>query len=156
MDFNPAKILIISLFMIIFCFFLTSIHVFSQSRGLIIETKMPSGATKKIRLYSGYHALVVGVGDYQKGWPKLPNPADDAREVAGALKHMGWQVDLLQDPDWDRLDTALNRLVTGPGRRKDQAILFWYSGHGYTLAEADGTQLGYIVPVDAPLPYKDE
>ncbi len=39
--------------------------------------------------------------------------------------------------------------------KKDIPILFWYSGHGQTLEEADGTQLGYLVPVDAPDPDRD-
>ena len=147
MNFKRVKLLALSLFLILVCASLISLPAFAQSRGLIIETKTPSGATKEIRLYSGYHALVVGAGDYQNGWPKLPNPVKDAREVAGVLKQMGWKVNLLEDPNWDRLDVALKRLITGPGREKDRAILLWYSGHGYTLEEADGTKLGYIVPV---------
>jgi hypothetical protein len=35
-------------------------------------------------------------------------------------------------------------------------VLIWYSGHGHTLEEADGTRLDYIVPTDAPDPNRDE
>ena len=126
------------------------------SRGIVVDAHDPSGSTTQLQLYSGYHALVVGCGDYRSGWPKLPNPVKDAQEVAAALKQLNWDVELLEDPGWDRLDNALNRLITGPGREKNRAVLFWYSGHGYTLEEADGTRLGYIVPVDAPLPARDE
>lgn len=63
---------------------------------------------------------------------------------------------MLEDPAWVQMDIALNQLETGPGRKKDLTILVWYSGHGHILEEADGTKLGYIVPVDAPLPNRDE
>jgi hypothetical protein len=122
----------------------------------MVQTKTSNGAAKKISLYSGYYALVVGCADYTEGWPRLPNPVDDAKEVAVTLEQMGWQVDLLENPDWDRLDMALNQIIAGPGKVKDKAVLFWFSGHGHTLEEADGTKLGYIVPVDAPRPAIDE
>ena len=128
----------------------------SALRGIHVRAKSPQGTSTDVQLYSGYYALVVGCGDYRNGWPKLPNPVRDAQEVSRVLKEMGWTVDLLEDPDWDRLDLALNGLIAGPGKEKETGVLFWFSGHGHTLAEADGTKLGYIVPVDAPLPDKDE
>jgi hypothetical protein len=144
------------LFFISLCYIFVSHPANATSRGIIVQTKASSGATKQIPLYSGYYALVVGCADYTEGWPRLPNPVDDAKEVAVTLRQMGWQVDLLENPGWDRLDTALNQLIVGPGKVKDKAVLFWFSGHGHTLEEADGTKLGYIVPVDAPRPGKDE
>ena len=121
-----------------------------------VQVRQASGRTRLMRLYSGYHALVVGCGDYREGWPKLPNPVNDAREVAKLLEKMGWQVDLLEDPDWKTLRSALNRLITGPGRKVNQGVFLWFSGHGHTLEQADGSKLGYIVPVDAPVPHQDE
>lgn len=132
------------------------VSVLAMERGIQVVTKDPHGKTKQIRLYSGYHALVVGCGAYRNGWPALPNPVRDAREVASTLKEMGWDVDVLEDPDGDELEVALNNLITGPGQQKEKGVLFWFSGHGHTLKEADGTDLGYIVPVDAPLPARDE
>lgn len=114
------------------------------------------GEARIVSLYSGYHALVIGCSDYRKGWPRLPNPVQDAKEVAKLLREMGWNVSLVTDPDWATLRTALNSLITGPGREKDKAVLVWFSGHGHTLKEADGSKLGYIVPVDAPDPDRDE
>ena len=66
------------------------------------------------------------------------------------------EVNLLEDPDWATLRRALNKVVVGPGKQKDRAVLFWFSGHGHTLKEAGGKKLGYIVPVDAPNPDRDE
>ncbi len=124
--------------------------------GIQVETRTIEGETKILPLYSGYHALVVGCGGYNKGWPRLPNPLQDARDIAEMFEQLGWDVNLLLDPDWASLRKALNSLITGPGRDKDKAILVWFSGHGHTLAEADGSDLGYIVPIDAPDPDRDE
>ena len=98
---------------------------------------------------------MVGCSDYRSGWPRLPNPVKDAKEVASMLKKLGWRVDILEDPDEKILKRELNKLVTGPGKYRGKAILVWFSGHGQTIEEADGTKLGYLVPVDAPDPDKD-
>ena len=136
--------------------FLTLTQLSAAQRGVTVKTRDVDGSTNEISLYSGYHALVIGCGDYRNGWPKLPNPVKDAREIAGELKTSGWAVDLLEDPDWAKLRRALNSLITGPGREENKAILIWFSGHGHTLSELGGTKLGYIVPVDAPRPDQDE
>ena len=136
--------------------FVSSPPVFAASRGILIKAKNSAGSSRQIQLYSDYHALVVGCGDYRGGWPRLPHPVDDAREVAATLKQLDWEVELLENPGWDQLDRALTGLITGAGRSSDNAVLLWFSGHGHTLEEADGTKLGYIVPVDAPRPVQDE
>ena len=99
--------------------------------------------------------MLPGCGDYREGWPRLPNPVKDAQAVAALLKSPGWSVDVLEDPDGGTLKRELNKLVTGPGKDREKAILVWFSGHGQTIEEADGTKLGYLVPVDAPDPDKD-
>ena len=128
-----------------------------ETRAIVrVKARTADGATREIGLYSGYYALVAGCGDYRKGWPRLPNPVKDAREVTAMLRKIGWKVDLLEDPDWASLRRALNRVIIGPGREKDKAVLFWFSGHGHTLKEVGSKKLGYIVPVDAPNPDRDE
>lgn len=125
------------------------------TRGICVKAVTSTGTMEEIPLYSDYWALVIGCGAYRSGWPFLPNAVKDAREVAKALRGKGWKVRLLEDPDSRTLQKALIRLVAKAGRKKDRAVFVWYSGHGYTIREADGTPLGYIVPVDAPLPGRD-
>jgi uncharacterized caspase-like protein len=137
------------------CFWIFPFSLHSASRGITVKAKSSSGTVKEIKLYSGYHALVVGCSDYRSGWPRLPNPVKDAKEVASMLKKLGWYVDILEDPDGKLLKRELNKLVTGPGKSREKGILVWFSGHGQTIEEADGTKLGYLVPVDAPDPDKD-
>ena len=149
---KKSGIVILSfLFMSIFL----SLPLSAALKRIKVKSQTRDGSTKEIQLYSDYYALVVGVGEYHKGWPPLPNPVNDAREVAAMLKAMNWTVDLLENPDGKTLRSTLNRLVASEGRKKERAILFWYSGHGYTIGEADGTKLGYLIPVDAPDPEKD-
>ncbi len=137
------------------CYCFVTSPIGAASRGISVQARTASGADQQIRLYSEYYALVVGCGQYTQGWPPLPNPVKDAKEVAALLKGLGWRVDVLMDPQGAKLRRELNRLVTGVGRKKDKAILVWFSGHGQTIEEADGTKLGYLVPVDAPDPDKD-
>jgi len=128
----------------------------ATSRGVNVTAKTPSGSSRDIPLYSGYHALVIGCSNYQQGWPSLPNAAKDAKSVGQMLKDMGWDVNLVIDPDTSEMHDSFAKLITGPGKKHDRGILIWYSGHGYTLKEADGSKLGYIVPVNSPDPEKDE
>ncbi|MGD8765029.1 MAG: caspase family protein [Desulfobacteraceae bacterium] len=143
------------LFLTAICLWLVSFPAYATSRGIMLKAKTATGTEKEIRLYSGYYALVIGCGDYQRGWPSLPNPVKDAMQVAALLSSMGWTVDVLKNPDGNTFQRTLNKLVAGPGRNRDMAILLWFSGHGHTIEEADGTKLGYLVPVDAPDPNKD-
>ena len=124
--------------------------------GIKIMARDPSGLLKPMRIYSGYYALVVGCSEYTRGWPRLPNPVNDAEAVAKMLSSLGWQVDLVKNPDGAGLRRAFNRVIAGPGKDPDRAVLVWFSGHGHTMKEADDTKLGYLVPVDAPLPQDDE
>ncbi len=155
MDTNRIKVLVVYLCLIAICSWLFPTPTYTASRGITVKAKTSSGAVKEIPLYSGYHALVIGCGDYRSGWPRLPNPVKDAQQISSMLKDWGWTVNTLKDPDGRTLERELNKLAAGPGRTKERAIFLWYSGHGQTLEEADGTKLGYLVPIDAPDPDKD-
>ena len=130
-------------------FFISS-PLFAITRGIRITTE--SG--ENLFLYKDYHALVVGVSDYQK-WPKLPNAANDAKEVASKLEGLGFGVKILLDPTSREMKTALNEMVYNMGKEKDRALLFYYAGHGETETLADKTKMGYIIPKDCPLLKKD-
>ena len=134
---------------------IVSTRVSASTGGIRVKAQTRTGATKEIRLYSGYYALVIGCADYRSGWRRLPNPVDNAREIASALKSIGWTVKVLENPDGQTLERSIRGLVFSEGKDKDKAIFLWFSGHGHTIEEADGTGLGYLVPVDAPDPQND-
>ncbi|MCK4816976.1 caspase family protein, partial [bacterium] len=139
------KLAIIILSALIVSLFFT-VNLSAKQRGIRITAK--SG--ESLYLYKDYHALVVGVSDYEK-WPDLPNAVKDTEEVSRVLKRLGFTVKLVSNPTSAELKKVLNDMAYRYGREENRAILFYYAGHGETEALADGTKLGYIIPRDCPL-----
>jgi hypothetical protein len=71
-------------------------------------------------------ALVMGVGAYQ-AIPPLANPANDARALAAELRRLGFDTDLVLDPDRGGMEQAVRRL--GQRAVGAEAALFFYAGH---------------------------
>jgi Caspase domain len=86
-------------------------------------------------------ALVIGVGNYT-AVTKLRNPPRDARAVAAKLRDLGFQTDLLIDPDRAALERAIRALGDKAGSA--DVALFYYAGHAL---EAGGQN--YLVPATA-------
>jgi uncharacterized caspase-like protein len=88
-------------------------------------------------------ALVIGNSAYAHAG-KLPNPANDANDMAAALKELGFDVILGLDLDKRAFDVKVREFARGL-READTALLY-YAGHGLQVAERN-----YLVPVDAQL-----
>ena len=88
-------------------------------------------------------ALVIGNGKYVHAGA-LPNPANDAREVAMALRDIGF--DVSQGSDLDR--NGMERLIRDFMRKLSgsKIALLFYAGHGMQIGGRN-----YLVPVDARL-----
>ncbi|MBP0465654.1 caspase family protein [Roseomonas sp. PWR1] len=71
-------------------------------------------------------ALVVGAGAY-RAIPPLANPPNDARALAATLTRLGFDVDLVLDPDRLAMEQAVRRL--GQRATGADAALFFYAGH---------------------------
>jgi len=103
------------------------------------------------------YALVIGAGDYNNGWQRLPHAVGDAESVAEALQRRGFVVDTVFNPTGAVLRNILEKGVNRTGNAADRLIIY-FAGHGETVSEQDkddGEELGYIVPVDAPKPARD-
>ena len=111
------------------------------SRGIRVVPK--NG--QELYLYKDYHALVIGISDYER-WPDLPNAVKDAQEVAQALERIGFQAKVVSNPNSSELQKALNELTYKLGQEANRPLLFYYVGHGETESLADGTKMGYIIP----------
>ena len=96
-----------------------------------------------VALAAGRVALVVGNSTYSH-IARLPNPENDAADMAAALQRLGFEVTTAQDADRASLNEAL-RVFTRESVGADMALVF-YAGHGL---EMDG--VNYLVPVDARL-----
>ena len=88
-------------------------------------------------------ALVVGNSTYAH-IGRLPNPENDAVDLAAALRRLGFEVTTELDADRGELTEAL-RAFTRRSAGADVSLVF-YAGHGL---EMDG--INYLVPVDARL-----
>jgi len=124
--------------------------VSATTRGISVVSKQG----QSLDLYKDYHALVVGISNYE-WWAKLPNAVNDAKEVAAKLEEMGFEVKLVLDPTFRQMETVLTEMVYDLGSQENRALLFYYAGHGETETLADNTKLGYIIPTDCPLLKKD-
>lgn len=89
-------------------------------------------------------ALVIGVSIYGT-LGNLPNPANDARAMAAMLRRVGFDVELLIDPDQPTMRRAISRLGERMSRAGSRATgLFFFAGHGI---QARG--VNYLIPAGA-------
>jgi tetratricopeptide (TPR) repeat protein len=88
-------------------------------------------------------ALVIGNGGYRLVKP-LPNAVADAREIAGHLRRLGFEVIEGIDLDHDAMQATTRDFLRQAART--QLALMYYAGHGIQI---DGRN--YLVPVDQQL-----
>ena len=88
-------------------------------------------------------ALVIGVSAY-RAVPTLRNTLNDANGVGAALKRLGFDVDLVTDPDRLALEAGVRRF--GDRARGADVALFFYAGHA---VEANGQN--WLLPVSADI-----
>jgi hypothetical protein len=79
----------------------------------------------------------------------------DVREVKEALEGQGFNVETILNPTKQGMNDKIEQFIGDYGFEKNNRLLFYYSGHGYTQ-ERNGRQFGYLVPSDAPNPITDE
>jgi hypothetical protein len=109
----------------------------------------------EIGLYRESFALVIGAAEYTAGWPRLPGVKADVAAVRAALEAQGFTVELVFDPTGEQLQKAFREFISRRGLAPENRLLFWFAGHGYSETKNYGREMGYIVPVDAPLPERD-
>jgi hypothetical protein len=93
----------------------------------------------------GRSALVIGVGNYA-GLPVLANPPNDGRAMAWGLTGLGYDVDLLIDPDRAGIVAALARIRTRRDTSGGQTEIFYYAGHAIEIRGRN-----FLLGVDMPL-----
>ncbi len=132
-------------------FLAANLYAGQKSKGIGVVIKTESG--KKIRLYEGSHALLIGASKYTAGWPKLACVPGEIDQVETALKKQGFRVKKVMNPTGRQLESAFEDFIDKYGYDEDNRLLFFFSGHGYSRK---GGKKGYLVPVDAPDPRKDK
>jgi len=85
-------------------------------------------------------ALVIGNGAYKAG--PLKNPPNDARDMASALKSVGFEVILRENASLRQMNEAIDLFWNN--LKKGGVGLFFFAGHGVQVSGEN-----YLVPVDA-------
>jgi tetratricopeptide (TPR) repeat protein len=88
-------------------------------------------------------ALVIGNSAYQNTTP-LPNPSNDASDIAAALKRLGFIVIEEENLDKHGMDDAFRRFAREMADA--DTAMFFYAGHAMEWQGAN-----YLMPIDAKL-----
>jgi formylglycine-generating enzyme required for sulfatase activity len=85
-------------------------------------------------------ALIIGNGAYKTA--PLKNPANDARDMAAALRSVGFEVILRENAGLRQMNEAIDQFWGS--LKKGGVGLFFFAGHGMQVAGEN-----FLVPVDA-------
>lgn len=148
------KKILLSLFFPILCgliLLIATTELFSQ-RGMSVTVRTED--REELALYKDSYALVIGNGAYPvaNGWNPLPGAVNDVQEVAEVLERHGFNVTLKIDITKTEFNKTFSDFIYKSGKNKDNRLLFYYAGHGYTTKSATGEDLGYLVMLDTPHP----
>ncbi|WID98962.1 caspase family protein [Bosea vestrisii] len=88
-------------------------------------------------------ALVIGNSSYRNA-PVLPNTVNDARDMAAALRKVGFEVIDGLDLDKRGMDAALTRFARLA--QDADSVMFYFAGHGFQFNGEN-----YLVPVEAKI-----
>jgi tetratricopeptide (TPR) repeat protein len=103
-------------------------------------------------LYYKSWALIIGIENYAVA-PKVPGAIERGKEVAGALRRLGFD-EVIELYDKDAASKRLLQMLTDHLPRKvgrqDRVVIF-FAGHAGVTSESPGKEVGYLVPWDAQL-----
>ena len=89
-------------------------------------------------------ALVIGNGHYPDANAPLAQPINDARALSTALRHNGFEVDVVEDASRDDMRRAVARLTAKV--RPDSVVMLYFGGYGVQAGRDS-----YMIPVDAAI-----
>jgi hypothetical protein len=89
-------------------------------------------------------ALVIGNGHYPDASAPLAQPINDARALTAALRHNGFEVDVVEDASKDDMQRAIGRMKSRI--RPDSVVMLFFGGYGVQVGRES-----YMIPVDAAI-----
>ncbi|HEY8335622.1 MAG TPA: caspase family protein [Tardiphaga sp.] len=89
-------------------------------------------------------ALVIGNGHYPDASAPLTQPINDARALTTALRHDGFDVDVVEDATRDDMARAVQRLKARI--KPDSTVMLYFGGYGVQVGRES-----YMIPVDAAI-----
>jgi uncharacterized caspase-like protein len=106
-----------------------------------IETEQSTFAAGK---HASKIALVIGNGNYPDASAPLAQPINDARALTAALRHDGFDVDVVEDASKDDMARAVERMKAKI--RPDSVVMLFFGGYGVQVGRES-----YMIPVDATI-----
>ena len=114
----------------------------ADDRNLAVAKPAAAAHTKEQRV-----ALVIGNSTYKSA--PLKNPANDAADIAKALRGLGFQVTLKQNQSRESMAQAIREF--GNQLKRGGTGLFYYAGHGMQVKGKN-----FLIPVDSDIQSEDE
>jgi uncharacterized caspase-like protein len=106
-----------------------------------IETEQSTFAAGK---HASKIALVIGNGNYPDASAPLAQPINDARALTAALRHNGFDVDVVEDASKDDMARAVERMKAKI--RPDSVVMLFFGGYGVQVGRES-----FMIPVDATI-----
>ncbi|SHI17008.1 caspase family protein [Bradyrhizobium erythrophlei] len=119
-------------------------HAALNKRSLDAARAVATAQTADASKPASRIALVIGNGHYPDANAPLGQPINDARALTVALRHHGFDVDVIEDASRDDITRAVARLKDK--LRPDSVVMLFFGGYGI---QAGGES--YMIPVDAAI-----
>jgi uncharacterized caspase-like protein len=119
-------------------------HAALNKRSLDAARAVATAQTADASKPASRIALVIGNGHYPDANAPLGQPINDARALTVALRHHGFDVDVIEDARRDDITRAVARLKDK--LRPDSVVMLFFGGYGI---QAGGES--YMIPVDAAI-----
>jgi uncharacterized caspase-like protein len=78
-------------------------------------------------------ALVIGISQYRNATLNLPNPTNDAEDVAAVLRTLGFEV--IHKTDVSKRELELSMAQFARAATTADAALFFYAGHACNIRD---------------------
>jgi uncharacterized caspase-like protein len=119
-------------------------HAALNKRALDAAKALTTEQDSAVTSHASRLALVIGNGHYPDASAPLTQPINDARALAAALRHDGFEVDMVEDASRDDMTRAVARLKSRI--RPDSTVMLFFGGYGVQSGRES-----YMIPVDAAI-----
>jgi uncharacterized caspase-like protein len=124
----------------------------TAAAAFILAATVMSHATSGA--YSRRIAVCIGINEYPTYAP-LSCSVNDAVEMSQVFRTYGFDKVLLLTDEEARREDILDALEeVGDEIGENDLFVFFYAGHGWTGADANGNQMGYLLPVETRAGYE--
>jgi len=125
----------------------------AQGRDIGTTPAASPAAPAHSDFYRSSWAVLIGIDAYGgPGVPPLDFAVADVQAVAGALVEVGFDPErIITLTDHEATRTNIQKTLGGRMSREteiEDRLLVFFSGHGQDHSDAQGNQMGYIIPID--------